>query len=192
MCEGSAMTRVIFICTGNICRSPSAAGLLQRRLGDGGWRDVTVTSAGTMAAQGGPPEPLVAEARAFGLDLQSHLPGRAKSSDIAAADLVIGMTRQHLREAVMLDPPSFSHSFTLREFARRAAPGGPRSGGQGIKEWINGLHVGRRHTDLIGDAREDDIADPMGGSPADYRAMLEIVDSLTASLYASLWGSVSP
>jgi len=185
------MASVIFICTGNFCRSPSAAGLLQQRLIDGGWSEVTVTSAGTIAAQGGPPRRLIGEAEAFGLDLQSHRPRRVEVSDIAGADLVIGLTREHLREAVVLDPPSFPQSFTLREFVRRAAPVGPRSSGQSIKEWLSGLHVGRRHTDLIGDAPEDDIADPMGGSSSDYRAMLEIIDGLTASLYTSLWGSVS-
>jgi protein-tyrosine phosphatase len=192
MCQGNAMASVIFICTGNICRSPSAAGLLQQRLIDGGWGDVTVTSAGTMSARGGPPDSLVAEAQAFGLDLQSHQPRRVEASDIAGADVVIGMARQHLREAVVLDPPSFPKSFSLREFTRRAASARPRSSGQSLKEWLSGLHVGRRHIDLIGDALEDDIADPMGGSSSDYRAMLEIVDSLTSSLYTSLWGSVSP
>ena len=52
------MADVLFVCTGNLCRSPSAALLLRQQLGDEAGPEVTVHSAGTAGADGGPPSPL--------------------------------------------------------------------------------------------------------------------------------------
>ena len=55
------MADVLFVCTGNLCRSPSAALLLRQQLGDAG-SEVMVHSAGTVKTDFGPPRPLVEEA----------------------------------------------------------------------------------------------------------------------------------
>jgi protein-tyrosine phosphatase len=181
------MAGVLFICTGNLCRSPSAAQLLSQRLRQQGPADVTVTSAGTMDAQGAPPEELVIAADAFGLDLRQHAPRQVEAHDVIDADLVVGMTRQHVREAVVLDPPSFPKSFTLRELVRRGTAVGPRPADQTMDEWLREVHGGRRHLDLIGESAQDDIHDPMGGPPDGYRLMLEEVKLLIGSLHELLW-----
>ena len=58
MWERWIMADVLFVCTGNLCRSPSAALLLRQQLGDEVGADVTVHSAGTVAADVGVPSPM--------------------------------------------------------------------------------------------------------------------------------------
>jgi protein-tyrosine phosphatase len=180
---------LLFVCTGNLCRSPSAAAYLQRTLAEDGSRDVAVHSAGTIQTSGGPPEPLLSEAEQFGLDLHGHVPRRMEPDDVTGADLVLTMTRQHMREAVLLDKAAFSRTFTLREFVRRAEATGPRPAGVTLEEWISVVNGGRRHLHLVGESPEDDVPDPMGGPPEGYRSMLEVVTSLTDTLYESIWGA---
>jgi protein-tyrosine phosphatase len=85
------------VCTGNICRSPMAEGLLRHRLPPVLQSVVTVRSAGTHGLHGNRAEPLaVRAAAAHGVDISNH---RARILDaplIRAADLVLAMERYHL------------------------------------------------------------------------------------------------
>jgi protein-tyrosine phosphatase len=187
MCKGRSVSDVLFVCTGNLCRSPSAELLLRQQLAGSGTLDVTVHSAGVAGTSMGPPEALVREGRPFGLDLGDHVPRKLERGMVAGADLVIGMSREHVREIVLANPDAFSRTFTLREIVRRGHDQGPRNRGEMLHEWLARVHDGRRHVDLVGDSRDDDIADPMGGSSEDYRRMLKDVSSLTRQLSDLVW-----
>ena len=89
------MVDVLFVCTGNLCRSPSAALFLRQQLGDAG-PEVTVHSAGTVRTGARTPRALLLEGRELGIDLADHLPRMVDPDMIRAADLVVGLTRQHL------------------------------------------------------------------------------------------------
>ena len=103
----------VFVCTGNTCRSPMAAGvarvLLARQLGvevqDLAGRGVEVASAGLHAAEGSPasPEAVIAAAE-LGADIAGHRSRRATSELIQSADLVFCMTEHHVEQAVQLAP----------------------------------------------------------------------------------------
>jgi protein-tyrosine phosphatase len=181
------MSEILFLCTGNLCRSPSAALFLRQEIGLHGPEGLLVSSAGTLGASDAVPERLIAEAAAFGLNFEGHVPRRMEEADIVRADLVLGMARQHVREAVLLDKPSFAKSFTLREFVRRAQEVGPRGHGPSLAKWLATVHGSRRHLDLIGDSEADDIPDPMGGTSEDYRQMLHEVRELTIALHSLMW-----
>jgi protein-tyrosine phosphatase len=182
------MADVLFLCTGNLCRSPSAAWFLTKELEKAGLSEITVDSAGTTGTSSSLPPGLAEEAAVFGLDLSEHVPRKMVNADVSGAAIAIGMTREHLREIVLADPPSFPRSFTLREIVRRGVDIGPRQAGQDLSEWLANLHSGRRTSELLGVSPQDDIPDPMGGSNADYRAMLEEVSALTRSLRSLAWG----
>src|SRR5262249_55498338 len=93
---------VVFVCTGNTCRSPLAEALFRRRLAERrGWaadelpaRGFYVLSAGRAAGAGGPAAAEAVEvARAYGADLAAHQ-SRPLTADLAAqADYLVAMTR---------------------------------------------------------------------------------------------------
>jgi len=182
-----ATTRILFVCTGNQCRSPVAAALAARRLSSIGV-DGDAVSAGLLDGGSRPPPEVVTAAREAGLDLAGHRSRRLTETDVSQADLVVGMAREHVREAVMLDPTAFSKTFSLREVVRRAGLVGARRSGDPLEEWLADLHRGRRATDLLGASADDDVADPMGGPIAGYRSMVADVDGLVGRLVVAAWG----
>lgn len=180
------MADVLFVCTGNLCRSPSAALFLRQQLGNAG-SEVTVHSAGTMEVDLGAPRALVLEGRAFGIDLADHVPRIVEPEMIRFADLVVGLAREHLRETVVAVPTSFPKTFTLREIVRRGLDAGPRGTAEGLGAWLARVHDGRLRADLIGESPDDDVIDPMGGTREDYRRMLTDVAALTGTLRSLAW-----
>src|SRR5256885_5970449 len=108
---------VLFVCTGNICRSPLAAALLERALKERGL-DVNVTSAGTGAWDGAPASEgayLVGLER--GLDLSAHRARLLTRELVEEADLILTMARHHRARVDELGGES--HVFVLGEYAGR-------------------------------------------------------------------------
>lgn len=109
------MHSVLFVCTGNICRSPMAVGLLRDKVkaNQSDWR---VESAGTWAMDGSPAalnSRLVMEAR--GVDLSSHRSRPVTRDLLAEFNLVLTMERGH-KEALQFEfPQSAGRIFTLGE-----------------------------------------------------------------------------
>ena len=123
-CRGIEPVRVLVICTANICRSVMTEAFLARALDRAG-TTATVTSAGVYAmVNAPPPAEVVAVMGEHGLDVAGH---RARQlAQPGASDLVIGLTREHVREAVVMEPTLLPCAFTLKELARRVAAAGPR------------------------------------------------------------------
>jgi protein-tyrosine phosphatase len=112
---------------------------------------------------------MLSAAASAGVDLSEHRSTQLSAERILDADLVLGMTRHHVREVVLEFPAAWAWSFTLRELVRRGKAIGPALPGQPIGEWIEELHRGRRQEDLVGVSKDEDIADPYGGSEEGYR-----------------------
>src|SRR5688572_26407193 len=113
--------RLLFVCTGNLCRSQVAAGLaeawVQRVPGaDAGL--VQVRSAGTQAPAGEPMEPRSAATLArLGGDPAGRRAVALTEELAAGADLVLTMTRRHRRAVLELSPRGLRRTFTLLEAA---------------------------------------------------------------------------
>jgi protein-tyrosine phosphatase len=92
------MTSILFVCLGNICRSPMAEGALRQAAAQRGI-DLTIDSAGTGGWHvGDPPDPrAIATARARGVDL-SGLRGRVvRAEDFHRFDLIVALDRSNLQ-----------------------------------------------------------------------------------------------
>ena len=91
------MTRILFVCTGNTCRSPMASALARRVAIERGDRDIECESAGTSAWDGAPASDgslLVGIERRF--DLGEHRARQLTREIIAEADLILAMGPHHL------------------------------------------------------------------------------------------------
>jgi protein-tyrosine phosphatase len=181
------VTGVLLLCTANICRSAMAEPLLAARLAALG-APVPVHSAG-IAAHGAPPAAEAAAALAArGHDISGHRSRTVAAADLAAADLVLGMTREHVRLAVVLAPGAWPRTFTLKELVRRGRRIGPRRPGEPLASWLARAGHGRDHQELLGSSAEDDVPDPYGGPARDYEATADLLDQLTGDLAGLCWG----
>ena len=91
---------ILFVCTGNTCRSPMAEVIAREALAKRGWQHVEVDSAGTSAAWDVPASPGALQAVAeIGLDLSTHRSQPLTAKLVAEADIILAMTVNHV-EAV--------------------------------------------------------------------------------------------
>jgi protein-tyrosine phosphatase len=180
--------RILVVCTGNICRSPMAAAMLAHRLAE---RDVDaqVGSAGLVLDGAPASEHGVDLLRGRGLDLSSHRARRMTAEMVRGADLVLGMAREHVREAVVLVPEAFPRTFALKELVRRGAEKGPRSPGEPLGAWLDRVHDGRTTAGLLGGSGDDDVADPYGRARSVYARTAEELEELLDRLVHLAWGA---
>jgi protein-tyrosine phosphatase len=180
------MSTVLFVCTGNICRSPTAAAILASRLASSD-PAISVDSVGTADLKAPAPSEVIVAGREVGIDLADHRGRLITPADVEDATLILGMARRHVREVVTIDPGAWPRTFTLREIVRRGQSMGPRGDHQPLVDWLVFVHHGRRMVDLHGKSKQDDIADPLGGSLRDYRGTAESISALVTELADLAW-----
>ena len=112
---------ILFVCTGNICRSPMAKQMLQQRLETLGVKGATVTSAGTAAMTGhGLDVETAAAMELLGFETKDHSAQQLTQELIRGADLVLTATAEQRSDVVELLLAANRYSFTTREFAALA------------------------------------------------------------------------
>ena len=146
-----------------------------------------VTSAGTLDLHQPSPEEVIAAAAELGAQITAHTSHRFTAEDLAVADLIVGMAREHVREVVLAQPSVFSRTFTLPELVRRGHAVGRRGRLETLGDWLGRVHEGRRHADLLGRSDEDDIPDPMGGPRREYRTSATLIARLVDELITLAW-----
>ena len=109
------MKTVLFVCTGNICRSPMAEGLFREAVK--GRNDIKVMSAGLGTADGQAPSAhAVTALRAIGIDITGIRSRSLRSEMVKEADFIFAMTHSHADTLLMLYPQAADKVFLLREF----------------------------------------------------------------------------
>ena len=118
--------RILFVCMGNICRSPTAEGVMRRLLRDAGLEGVEVESAGTGGWHAGEPpdERATMAAARRGVTLEGAA-RQVKVADFRRFDLLIALDRANLREllAIAPDDEAAEKVRLLREFDPSSAGG---------------------------------------------------------------------
>jgi protein-tyrosine phosphatase len=183
--EGSSF-RVLFVCTGNICRSPIAERVARAFTDDalgGDAASLRLESAGTQAVVGNGVHPDSARVlTALGGD-PSGFAARQLTDDLAVqADLTLALTRSHRRAALKRAPRGLSRTFTVVEAAELAAlvpadvelPG--TTFADRCRSLVREMAAARvlRSSDV-----HDDIADPIGQSPEFHE---EVGDAIAHSV----------
>jgi protein-tyrosine phosphatase len=107
MSDSVNKTKILFVCMGNICRSPTAEGVFRHKVEAAGMNDrVEIDSAGTHAYHVGEPPDQRAQAAALqrGFDLSSQRARRVRASDFAEFDYVLAMDQPNLDDLLAICP----------------------------------------------------------------------------------------
>jgi protein-tyrosine phosphatase len=122
MSASPAQRLVLFVCTGNTCRSPMAEALLRQALGaDAGWE---AASAGLCAIPGLPASGgAVAALRDSGIDLSAHRSRLLTPALVRQAAVIVALAGTHRDEILQDHPHAGQRLFLLRSFVADAAPG---------------------------------------------------------------------
>ncbi len=178
---------ILYVCTGNICRSPFAEILTRHLLGErlgaaAAATAFTVSSAGTRAATGAPMHPATrTELGPPGRDDSTgpwFTARQLQPSMIDRSDLVLGMTPQHRSAVVGCSPAALRTAFSLREFARLATSVDPALLGADPVSRARTLtkeSLTRRGLQPPVGPGGYDVPDPMGGPTQAHRHAARLI-----------------
>ncbi len=163
--RGLQKASILFVCTGNICRSPTAAGVFLRMVREAGLdQRIAVDSAGTgdwHVGQGADSRAVQA-ARGRGYDLSPHRARQLEAWDFHRFDLIIAMDRGHRSHMARVAKPSQAHKIRMMtEFARR--------------------HPG-----------VEDVPDPYFGGNEGFEQVLDLLEDAAEGLLEELRSALTP
>jgi protein-tyrosine phosphatase len=183
---------VLFVCTGNICRSPLGERLLRARLD--AEVPIRVASAGTAAMVGmGIDEPSALALRDLGVDADGHIAQQLSADQIRDAGLILTAETMHRSLIVRTDPLSFRKTFTIREFGRLGAGLTPIEGKPNfaqLRERVVQVAEQRGSVDAPASGA-DEIGDPFGARPEVARQTAADISTAVNAVMSAL-GLTSP
>lgn len=191
-----SVERILIVCSGNICRSPYAAYMLQARLTQSGITRISVDSAGTRAETGRAMAPRISGALARRAIETSGFRSKPLTSHLVErADLILTAETAHRANVVRLEPAALGRVFTLRQFARLM----PHSTkidaasalGRGLGPLVQACSAARGMGQPARGA-EDDVEDPWGRSRLAYHRSMKAIDATIDVIAAAVIAANRP
>ena len=140
-------SKILVVCTGNICRSPVGEFMLRNALQSVG-KSATVASAGIGALVGhGADDAALAYMKEAGMPMDTHRARQIERQDTRWADLILAMEKHHLDYVLRLDPTARGKAFLLGRWIGQEIPDPYRKGvlshkssydliAQGVQAWV--------------------------------------------------------
>jgi len=157
--KAKAMVKIIFVCMGNICRSPMAEGVFRRMLeGAGLTETIYVDSAGTHSYHIGAPPDTRSQATALrrGVDLRRLRARQVTPEDLAEFDYVLAMDRDNFAHLLQLCPTAELRS-RIRLFL-----------------------------DFAPDLPEQEVPDPYYGGPTGFERVMDLIEEAARGLLTDI------
>jgi protein-tyrosine phosphatase len=156
--SGPTRYRVVFVCTGNTCRSPMAEHLFRLAVGEAGLAHrVSVGSRGTRADAGAPMDPRAVRTLDLDPATVAHRAAQVDGADLAGTDLFVCMTREHRAQLAAAG----ADALLLTRFDASAA-------------------------DRADGADGADVPDPISGGLVDYRRTRAVIEAAIPGLLAHI------
>lgn len=173
MTDSQGRRRVLFICTANICRSPTAELLARSRFGES---ELVFRSAGFLDVADSCPSELVTVLRSRNIDATGHRSYQLDEASVHAAELLLTMEGSHVQKATMLAPDAFPKIVPLKE----AAAVMERQPEQRltVDEFVERLNINRDPRQYLGTGW--DVADPYGRRAKAYRRAVDEIEQLVS------------
>jgi protein-tyrosine phosphatase len=182
--DAQSTFNVLFVCTGNLCRSATAEGFARREMERHPGAPLRFISAGTHAVEGNPAASRsVAAAAVRGAALERHHARELTRRRVRAAHLILCMAAEHRPYVLALDRSAARRTFLLASFARA------------VSQWS---WLADSPAELVTMAAEhlrelpgDEVEDPLGHPTEAYVACAERLDGLVTTVVDALVKSVS-
>lgn len=179
MTDRVGRNRVLFVCTANICRSPTAELLARTNFGED--RNV-FRSAGFLDADNTVPSELVRVLRDRRIDATAHRSYRIDGASIDAADIVLAMESSHVQKITAIRPEALDKALPLKEAATAMAALPP--GLVALDDLLDHVNRHRDPRSYLGSTW--DVADPYGRRIKAYRRAVDEIEQLVAEVIGRL------
>jgi protein-tyrosine phosphatase len=168
--------RILFVCTANICRSPTAEYIARDRFGN---ENFHTRSAGFLQSDHSVPKEIKTLMTQRNVDIGGHRSYRVDLDTVRASDLIFTMEARHVLEVTLLDRAALAKTIPLKEAAKLV------SGPESIEDFLTRINAERDPQTYLG-GYAFDVSDPYRKRMKLYERAVEEIDDLVATVFSAL------
>ena len=176
MDHGDQRKRILFVCTANICRSPTAEYLARQNFGSDKFH---VRSAGFLTSEKSCPDDLQRVLKGRGVSVAEHRSYKLDQDTVTAADLILTMESRHVLDATVLDRRALRKTMPLKEAAQEIRAGDTI---ETFLERVNQSRDPQKYLSVV----DLDVADPYRKRLKAYEKAVEEIDGLVTKVLSRL------